>query len=348
MNDRDTNWREQPRDIYLRPDAKLYLRPDPKLYLRHDAYRFLRPQLRSPVTSGKDPMSDAETASNEQQKHRAALAYRQALLDLKADIAKLRRELVWERIKRAFLRGDYATPLPGKANFNPAQPRWPARSGRISGQWSGAVGTGGPAIDPSAKPGSPKLSDETPENLARLGARYAQNAPTGSGPRSAAKPTDVRLPDGSRVADRYSSTGYLLSPTSDLSRVAEAGRRTGAIYRSLLDNPNSSAGAIVFLGAALYRDLSFGGTFDYQRERNETDGYTFLPQYRNVSNFNVGLYCQQAGLSLDETLTTAGIFARLFSSNADPAAPYGLDRRNREFMELGFRAGQSAKFGPSR
>jgi hypothetical protein len=44
MHDRETNWREHQRSIYMRPDPKLYLRPDPTLYLRHDAHRFLPPQ----------------------------------------------------------------------------------------------------------------------------------------------------------------------------------------------------------------------------------------------------------------------------------------------------------------
>jgi len=38
-------------------------------------------------------------------------------------------------------------------------------------------------------------------------------------------------------------------------------------------------------------------------------GFTQLRQFRDVSNFNVGLYMQQAGFTLDETLSIAGGFA---------------------------------------
>ena len=58
--------------------------------------------------------------------------------------------------------------------------------------------------------------------------------------------------------------------------------------------------------------LAQWGNFDYQRQGNAITGGTHLPQFVHVSNFNVGLFCQQAGLSLDDTLqlkrrTPAGI-----------------------------------------
>jgi hypothetical protein len=43
-----------------------------------------------------------------------------------------------------------------------------------------------------------------------------------------------------------------------------------------------------------------------------------LPQYRDASNFNVGLFCQQAGLPLEEVLEAAGRYARIFSGNVKP------------------------------
>jgi hypothetical protein len=66
-----------------------------------------------------------------------------------------------------------------------------------------------------------------------------------------------------------------------------------------------------------------------------------LPQFRDVFNFNVGLFSQQAGMSLDDTLQTAGTFAHVFSSNYSPNSPYGLDRQTREFIETGWHAGES-------
>jgi hypothetical protein len=120
----------------------------------------------------------------------------------------------------------------------------------------------------------------------------------------------VILPDGSPVADPYSSTGYLMSPFDDLSNVAQ------------------------------------GGMYDYQRRRYEfgKDGFTQLPQFRNVSNVNVGLFCQQAGLPLWLTLGIAGRYAAKNSSNAKPDEPYGLDRQTRAFIELGHKLGQSGVF----
>jgi hypothetical protein len=58
--------------------------------------------------------------------------------------------------------------------------------------------------------------------------------------------------------------------------------------------------------------LGQGGTFDYQRRRYNSgkNGYTQLRQFRDVSNFNVGLLCQQAGLSRWATLRIAGEYAQ--------------------------------------
>ena len=75
-------------------------------------------------------------------------------------------------------------------------------------------------------------------------------------------------------------------------------------------------------------------------------GYTQFGQFRNVSNFNVGLFAQQAGLSLDDTLRIAGTFAALRSSNAEPDQPYGLNARTAEFIRKGFAAGASGAFNP--
>jgi hypothetical protein len=116
----------------------------------------------------------------------------------------------------------------------------------------------------------------------------------------------------------------------------------------LLDNPSTTPSASGFLIASLAVNVGMGGTFDYQREGNPVTGFTPLPQYRDVSNFNVGLYTQQAGLSLEETLRVAGAYASVFSGNAKPDQPYGLDPRTREFIEIGFRAGHSGVFGRAR
>jgi hypothetical protein len=113
----------------------------------------------------------------------------------------------------------------------------------------------------------------------------------------------VLLPNGRNVLDPESPTGNLMSPVADLSVVAAAGRDAGAMYRSLLSNPDTAPGALPNLLATLDVNLGHGGTFDYQRQGNLLTGYTQLRQFKHVSNVDVGLFAQQAGLTLDEVLT---------------------------------------------
>jgi hypothetical protein len=86
----------------------------------------------------------------------------------------------------------------------------------------------------------------------------------------------------------------------------------------MLRVPSSSGGAFLHLLTTLWLNLGHGGTFDYQRSGSLVTGFTQLRQFRDVSNVNVGLFCEQAGLTLDETLSFAGFYARNFSSNAMP------------------------------
>jgi len=94
--------------------------------------------------------------------------------------------------------------------------------------------------------------------------------------------------------------------------------------------------------ANLRANVSHGGTFDYQRR-----GDQFLGQFTPVSNVNVGLFAQQAGLSLEETLAIAGLYARRYSSNARPGEPYGLNPNQLKYTMAGFKIGQSGVFGAS-
>ena len=73
-------------------------------------------------------------------------------------------------------------------------------------------------------------------------------------------------------------------------------------------------------------------------------GYTHLPQFQKVSNLNVGLFAQQAGVSLEAVLKIAGEFARHRSSNAKEGAPYGLDPIQLELITLGYKIGESGMF----
>ena len=185
-----------------------------------------------------------------------------------------------------------------------------------------------------------------------LGA-FASDLPQNSGTNSSSpvEPSSpgvpVVLPDGSRVPAAESATGFLMSPVADLSSVAAAGRNAGNTYLAMLNNPEAAESANSYLYASLYRHLSQGGTFDYQRQGNPITGFTQLRQFRDVSNFNIGLFSQQAGLTLDETLRSAGLYARVFSGNARPDRPYGLDLRNVSFIKSGYQAGVSGVFGPA-
>jgi hypothetical protein len=93
--------------------------------------------------------------------------------------------------------------------------------------------------------------------------------------------------------------------------------------------------ALVFSLAAY---LATGGIFDYQRT-GFPGFFQQYPQYRDVSNFNIGVFAQQAGLSETTISRIAGVFAVLFSANAHLN---GLDPQNwmapqnREMIHLGY------------
>jgi RHS repeat-associated protein len=156
----------------------------------------------------------------------------------------------------------------------------------------------------------------------------------------------VVLPNGQTVPDQFSPTGNLMSPVADLSEVVVTGHVIGDTYSSLLSNPEASGGAIAYLGSAILGAVGQGGTYDYQRKGNRITGFTQYPQFRDVSNFNVGLLTQAAGLTLDETLSYAGDLAYWESSNYSPNQPYGLNPRTAAFITLGYTYGQSGAFGP--
>lgn len=170
-----------------------------------------------------------------------------------------------------------------------------------------------------------------------------RQAVQGSGPKTPG--VEVRLPNGQTIPNEFSPTGTLMSPVADLSAVATAGRDAGSAYLTLLNHPDTALGAVPFLLTALGTNVGQGGKFDYQRQGNHLTGFTQLPQFRDVSNVNVGLFCQQAGLTLNETLKVAGAYARVFSGNAAKDKPNGLNSRNAQFITTGFEFGRSGVFG---
>jgi hypothetical protein len=134
-----------------------------------------------------------------------------------------------------------------------------------------------------------------------------------------------------------------MAPVANLSAVAAAGRQSKETLRALGGNP---IGVYAYLAATLGLNVGQGGTFDYQRRGNRITGYTQLPQFQKVSNLNVGLFAQQAGLTLEQTLNIAGQFAFWSSRNAKPGEPYGLDPTQLEFITHGYKLGQSGMFDP--
>lgn len=136
-----------------------------------------------------------------------------------------------------------------------------------------------------------------------------------------------------------------MSPVANLAPVVVTGQYIGQTYSSMLNDPVTSESALFYLGGALLGAVGQGGIYDYQRQGNRITGYTQRPQFRDVSNFNVGLITQAAGLTLDETLTYAGDLAYAESSNYSPNQPYGLSPRTAAFISLGYSYGQSGVFG---
>jgi hypothetical protein len=175
---------------------------------------------------------------------------------------------------------------------------------------------------------------------------------------------ELVLPDGSTISDSdiatsRSPTGRVMTPYLNLDEVAAAGRQAGEGYRSRLARygEDSNTPREFFAWHAL-RDVATGGRFDYQRKGSQFAGlaahflsghprafqFTQLRQFLPIANINVGVWSQQAGLTLDQTLTLAGRFAREYSSNANPDSRYGLDPRTEQFIREGYKIGQSGMF----
>ena len=154
------------------------------------------------------------------------------------------------------------------------------------------------------------------------------------------------LPNGQRIYDPDSPSKVLMSPVANLSEVAETGRVVGLIYQRMVLTMELRAVAEVYIYGEIVKNLGHGGTFDYQRSGNLLTGFTQLRQFREVSNFNVGLFMQQTGVfSLDQTLSRAGTFASALSSNARPNEPHGLDLKTAEWITKGYAAGASGVYG---
>lgn len=122
----------------------------------------------------------------------------------------------------------------------------------------------------------------------------------------------------------------------------------GRQYLAMLNNPDPDVAsyAAPFLTTAIASAVGTGGRFDYQRQGSYFTGFTQYRQYRDVANFNVGLFMQQTGIySKREALQIAGKFAGGFSSNARPSEPFGLDPRTAFWISMGYDMGALGAYG---
>ena len=192
--------------------------------------------------------------------------------------------------------------------------------------------------------------DCTGKNSQGAGCQYIANWNKEHGIDPSAKKSNapgvpVKLPNGKTVPDPHSPTGVMMAPSSSVTDVAAAGKNTGNTVAALnaAGMPGTAAAVLV---TSLGTNVGTGGKFDEQRMGPQSDvltgGFQQLPQFRDASNFNVGLFSQQAGMTLDQTLQTAGDFAKHFSSNYSPDQPYGLAPQTAEFIRAGYQAGATS------
>jgi RHS repeat-associated protein len=192
--------------------------------------------------------------------------------------------------------------------------------------------------------------DCTGKNAEGVGCQYIAQWNAAHGITPTAKKSDapgvpVRLPNGKTVADNHSPTGVLMSPTADLGDVAAAGKAINKMIQEIIKHGADGAELLAYLRAALKDAVAQNGDFDYQRATFVKGDLQQLPQFRDVSNFNVGLIGQQAGLSQGELLKIVGYYASKHSLNYKPDQPYGLDPRTMELTVAGYQAGASGVYG---
>lgn len=190
----------------------------------------------------------------------------------------------------------------------------------------------------------------TGANAQKIGCQYIANWNQEHGIDPSVKKSDapgvpVKLPNGKTVQDPYTHQP-LMSPTADLSDVAARGKQIKSDVMLVIgygQDLTNITGAIQ-LRDGLKQAVAQNGDFDYQRTTLAAGDLQQLPQFRDVSNFNVGLIGQQSGLSLDTLLQIVGSYAKGNSSNARPDQPYGLDPRTRDLTILGYQTGASGVY----
>jgi hypothetical protein len=248
----------------------------------------------------------------------------------------------------------------------------PASFPRAPGITPVSTGSGETALD---IPNTDAALHEDGAQIAQAKPMDRMHQPTAEGIRGVAPPTepppndpetekafqdwpgvDVVLGNGERIPDPRSPTGHIMAPFNDLNSVAAAGRSVGWKALGTLGRAWSVDEAKKTAKELTRQYLAQGGDFDYQRRRYEKgkDGFTQLPQFRNISNINVGLFLEQAfriitggthiKFDKDYALKLAGEYARENSSNYRPNEPYGLDPETRKYIERGYDIGLEGNY----
>jgi hypothetical protein len=63
-------------------------------------------------------------------------------------------------------------------------------------------------------------------------------------------------------------------------------------------------------------------------------------QFRDVSNFNVGLFTSSAGLSLEQTMNMTKFIGEMSNYGSAPLGPNGVPARTEEFIRMGWFEGK--------
>ena len=196
---------------------------------------------------------------------------------------------------------------------------------------------------------NPDLPSGSVQVAGGIGATGTQSDATSSANTNWSQATPATLPNGETIPDANpkSATGIIMTPSSapDLSIVAAAGRLAGNDSLEMLIN-GDFGGAEEALLTNLGLNVGTGGVYDYQRQGDPFSGFTQYPEYRPIADINVGLFSQQAGLTLNETLSVAGAYASHFSSNASAQNPYGLNPATAGYISQGYQIGERGVFGP--
>jgi hypothetical protein len=253
MTDPTNERAEQERRRWTRENAHLYVRPDAARFLRPDAQRFLRPdtkgwrhpdeKLFNPYFRYREPDAEVSARSTARLSRLRAPGTSEApraappaseLLKLKSELAGLRRQLAgirqeiavrqagglpplresdprWQRFIRRY-RGFQQ--LCRKAGFDENQPRVPAGN-PDGGQWSDSGSTSGGSASGSITDRR-IISDATPDNNWKPGARYASNE-SGRG-----------LPEPPKIPKGTATDGTAPQPSHQRScEMAREGRSPG-------------------------------------------------------------------------------------------------------------------------